>query len=90
MKVKKLFVPAALAVSILSVQPGDGASNDLYVRLQTTRDALMTQERDIRKSYDDVSRQIDELRQKQALLDSYLTQTRNAIRDVERAMGSAQ
>jgi hypothetical protein len=50
----------------------------------------MTQERDIRKSYDDVSRQIDELRQKQALLDSYLTQTRNAIRDVERAMGSAQ
>lgn len=36
MKVKKLFVPAALAVSILSVQPGDGASNDLYVRLQTT------------------------------------------------------
>jgi|688.fasta_scaffold111605_3 hypothetical protein len=90
MKVKKLLVPAALAVSILSVQPGDGASNDLYVRLQTTRDALMTQERDIRKSYDDVSRQIDELRQKQALLDSYLTQTRNAIRDVERAMGSAQ
>ncbi|HEY9733193.1 MAG TPA: hypothetical protein V6C89_14845 [Drouetiella sp.] len=89
--IKHLFVPTALVLTILSVQPGDGAANgDLYVRLQTTRDALITQERDIRKTYDDVSRQIDELRQKQALLDSYLTQTRNAIRDVERAMGSAQ
>ncbi len=88
---RKLVAPLVLAVAIVSVQPGVSSSNgDLFLRLQTTRDALLTQERDIRKSYDDVTRQIDELRQKQALLDSYLTQTRNAIRDVERAMGSAQ
>lgn len=86
----KLFFPVALALTILSVQPGNSSNGDLYIRLQTTRDALITQERDIRKSYDDVTRQIDDLRQKQALLDSYLTQTRSAIRDVERAMGSAQ
>ncbi|RTL40756.1 MAG: hypothetical protein EKK48_15985 [Candidatus Melainabacteria bacterium] len=88
---RKLVAPLVLALAIVSVQPGVSSSNgDLFLRLQTTRDALLTQERDIRKSYDDVTRQIDELRQKQALLDSYLTQTRNAIRDVERAMGSAQ
>lgn len=88
---RRLVGPLVLALAIVSVQPGVSSSNgDLFLRLQTTRDALLTQERDIRKSYDDVTRQIDELRQKQALLDSYLTQTRNAIRDVERAMGSAQ
>lgn len=87
----KLVVPIALAVTILVVQPSAGSVNrDLYLRLQTTRDALVTQERDIQKSYDDVTRQIDELRKRQALLDSYLIQTRNAVRDVERAMGSTQ
>jgi hypothetical protein len=90
-KVKKLVVPIALALTILGVQPGNGAvGEDVVQRLQTTRDALIVQERDIRRSYDDVTRQIDELRRKQALLDSYLTQTRNAIRDVERAIGNAQ
>lgn len=89
--VKKLLVPTLLALTILGVQPGVGSvSDDVVQRLQTTRDALIIQERDIRRSYDDVTRQIDELRRKQALLDSYLTQTRNAIRDVERAIGNSQ
>lgn len=91
MTVKKLVVPIALALTILGVQPGVGSvSADVLQRLQTTRDALVAQEREIRRSYDDVSRQIDELRQKQSLLDSYLVQTRNAIRDVERAIGNAK
>lgn len=81
----------ALALTVLVVKPVVGALNgDLYLRLQTTRNALVSQEREITKSYDDVTRQIDELRKKQLLLDSYLRQTRDAIRDVERAMGNAQ
>ncbi len=86
-----IVVPTALALTVLVVQPVVGALNgDLYLRLQTTRNALVSQEREITKSYDDVTRQIDELRKKQLLLDSYLRQTRDAIRDVERAMGNAQ
>lgn len=88
---KKLVVPLLLALMLLSAQAGvRSANSELYARLESTRSALLGQERDLRKSYDDVSRQIDELRQKQSTLQSYMTQTRNAIRDVERAMGDAQ
>lgn len=87
----RVVMPTALALTVLVMQPVVGALNgDLYLRLQTTRNALVSQEREITKSYDDVTRQIDELRKKQLLLDSYLRQTRDAIRDVERAMGNAQ
>jgi len=86
---QKMILPIALGLLIVGVQPCVGSS-DVYLRLQTSRDALLVQERDIRSSYDDVTRQIDDLRQKQALLDSYLTQTRVAIRGVERAMESAK
>jgi hypothetical protein len=89
MVAKKLVVPIALVLA-LAAQPSGNSANELLLRLQSTRDALFAQERDLRKSYDDVTRQIDDLRRKQSLLDSYLTQTRNAIRDVDRAMGSAQ
>lgn len=88
---QKIILSIALGLAIVGAQPCDGSSNsDVYLRLQTSRDALLVQERDIRASYDDVTRQIDDLRKKQALLDSYLTQTRAAIRGVERAMESAQ
>ena len=90
-RVLKLSVPIAVALAFLGVPPGvRSANSDLYMRLQSTRDALIAQERDIKRSYDDVTRQMEDLRQKQSLLDSYLVQTRNAIRDVERAMGNAQ
>ncbi|CAN5507101.1 hypothetical protein BH10CYA1_BH10CYA1_40230 [soil metagenome] len=87
----KMLVPIALGLLILGVQPCVGsATGDVFLRLQSSRDALLAQERDIRTSYDEVTRQIDDLRKKQALLDSYMTQTRVAIRGVERAMESAQ
>jgi hypothetical protein len=88
---KKLVVPLSLALLLLGAQTSvSSASSELYLRLVSTRDALLGQERDLRKSYDDYSRQIDELRQKQSVVQSYMTQTRSAIRDVERAMGDAQ
>ena len=91
MTVERLFVPTLLALMVTFLQPVVAALNDdLNIQLQTTRDALLLQEKDISRSYDDVTRQINDLRKKQALLDSYLKQTRDAIRDVERAMGTTK
>ncbi len=88
---QKVIVSIALGLLIVGLQPSVvSAASDVFLRLQASRDALLGQERDIRTSYDEVTRQIDDLRKKQALLDSYLTQTRVAIRGVERAMESAQ
>jgi hypothetical protein len=88
---KKVIIPIALGLLIVGVQPCVGSVNsDVYLRLQASRNALLAQERDLTASYDEVTHQIDDLRKKQALLDSYLAQTRDAIRGVERAMGSAQ
>lgn len=88
---KKMILPMALGILIGILLPRVGsAASEAYLRLQSSRDALLVQERDIRTSYDEVTRQIDDLRKKQALLDSYLAQTRAAIRGVERAMESSQ
>jgi len=88
---EKKIVPVALGLLIVAVQPCVGSvTSDVFLRLQASRDALLVQERDIRISYDEVTRQIDDLRKKQALLDSYMGQTRVAIRGVEKAMESAQ
>ncbi len=88
---RKMIVPVALGLLIVAVQPCVGSvTSDVFLRLQASRDALLVQERDIRTSYDEVTRQIDDLRKKQALLDSYMAQTRVAIRGVEKAMESAQ
>ncbi|HEY9678883.1 MAG TPA: hypothetical protein V6C76_12815 [Drouetiella sp.] len=88
---KKLTAALALGLLIAAIPPCvSAAGSDVFLRLQASRDALLGQERDLRNSYDDVTRQIDDLRKKQALLDSYLTQTRSAIRGVERAMETAQ
>ena len=89
--VKRLVVPTTVALMVTFLQQVVAALNDdLSIQLQTSRDALILQEKDISKSYDDLTRQIDELRKKQALLDSYLKQTRDAIRDVERAIGNTK
>ena len=88
---KQLVAPTALALAAVAVLPVAGETNaERYSRLEATRAALLSQEREITKSYDDVTRQIDELRRRQAVLDSYRRQTRDAIRDIERALGNAQ
>jgi septal ring factor EnvC (AmiA/AmiB activator) len=86
---KKLCAAIIFASFLLLCLPIDGSASDIYERLKDSRDALLAQEREIQRSYDDVARQVDELHQKQSLLDSYLNQTRSAIREVERAMGTS-
>jgi hypothetical protein len=86
---KKLSAAISAAAFLLLCLPMGGSASDIFERLKDSRDALLAQEREIQRSYDDVNRQMDELRQKQALLDSYLNQTRSAIREVERAMGAS-
>jgi hypothetical protein len=88
---RKTIIPIALGLLIVGIRPCVGSVNsDVFLRLQASHDALLAQERDLTASYDEVTREIDDLRKKQDLLDSYLAQTRDAIRGVERAMGSAK
>ncbi len=66
------------------------SAGDIRSSLATSRYALIAQLREIQRNYDDVSRQIDELRRKQDLLDSYRRETESAIAGVDRAMAQAQ
>jgi hypothetical protein len=64
------------------------ATSEFYNRLLESHDALTAQERELQRAYDDVTKKIDDLKQKQDLLDSYLRQTRVSIKDVDRALAS--
>jgi septal ring factor EnvC (AmiA/AmiB activator) len=61
-------------------------ADDIGDRLAASRAALLAQERDIQRAYDDVTHRIDELKQKQTVLDQYLRATDESIRAVEKAM----
>ena len=91
---KKSVFTAALVCAYLLVQPADrpaaALDTDIRSKLGASRDALVAQLREIQRSYDDVSRQVDDLRRKQALLDSYRKETESAITEVERAMAQTR
>jgi hypothetical protein len=70
--------------------PAPAADSHIFSKLAASRDALLAQQREIQRSYDDVARQIDELKAKQAMLDTYSKETQTAIREVERAMDGGQ
>lgn len=84
----------ALAVAGLLFQAtclsGLTTGSRAYDRLAASRDALLAQQRDIQRAYDDLARQMDEIKRKMTLLDAYAHQTDNAIRDVDRAMAATQ
>ena len=67
-------------------KPAAALDTDVRAKLAVSRDALVAQLKEIQRNYDDVTRQIDDLRSKQALLDSYRRETDSAITEVERAM----
>ncbi len=83
---------AAIAFAVLLQLCCCGAQGgeQIYTKLVATRDALLSQEREIQRSYDETSRKIDELSKKQAVLDSYLRQTNKAISDIDRSMAQVQ
>jgi septal ring factor EnvC (AmiA/AmiB activator) len=85
---------AAFAALCLVFQMGCGSAlggePQIYNKLGATRDALLSQEREIQRSYEETNRKIDELKQRQAVLDAYLRQTSRAIADIEKSMAQVQ
>ncbi len=79
-------IVAALVVT--QVWAGVASAYDPYVvnNLRRSRDALLAQQADIQRAYDDTARQVDVLQQKLAKLDAYLRQVDQALRDVNRAI----
>lgn len=76
----------SLTISHCLTGPAGAYSNQVYNNLQRTRDALLDQRDRLQRAYNNVSKQIDELQQKKVRLNSYLDQTEQSLRDVERSL----
>jgi septal ring factor EnvC (AmiA/AmiB activator) len=90
-KLSWFAVGAVSALAVMQIWAGMASAYDPYVlnNLKRSRDALLTQQADIQRAYDDTSRQVDVLQQKLAKLDGYLRQLDQALRDVNRAIDQA-
>lgn len=75
-----------VTVLVSLVTPAPASESVSFLKLKDSRDALLTQQRAVQKSFDEVAMQIDELRKRQAILDAYLRQIDRSIRDVDGAM----
>ncbi|HEY9790663.1 MAG TPA: hypothetical protein V6D22_09715 [Candidatus Obscuribacterales bacterium] len=90
---KTIVLSALVAISLIVLEanrPAVALDTDVRAKLSVSRDALLAQLKEIQRNYDDVSRQMDDLRRKQALLDSYRQETESAISEVERAMAQTR
>mgnify|MGYP003386535351 CR=1 FL=1 len=61
----------------------------VYDNLKKSRDALLNQQSELQKAYDDTAKQIDVLQQRLARIDAYSRQVRSALKDVDDAMSTA-
>ncbi len=68
------------------MRPSPASDPESYNKLKASSDALRAQQREVMRSYSEVRSQIDQLRHQQALLENYLGQLDQSIRDVDRAM----
>ena len=89
---KKTTLLAAILCTCIFAQPAGtpparaAMDSAVLAKLLASRDALLAQLKEIQRNYDDVTRDIEELRKKQDLLDSYRRETEQAIAQLERAM----
>lgn len=82
---------AIAATTAMAAWAGVAKAYDSYVlnNLKRSRDALLTQQSDLQRAYDETARQIDSLQNKLARIDGYLRQVDQALRDVNRAIDQA-
>ena len=80
-----ILVPVVAATLVSVVAPAP-ASDSTYLKLKDSRDALLIQQREVQRSYNEMQAQIDELRRRQALLEAYLHQLDRSVRDVDGAL----
>jgi DNA repair exonuclease SbcCD ATPase subunit len=82
---------AIVTITAMAAWAGVAKAYDPYVlnNLKRSRDALLTQQSDLQRAYDETARQIDALQNKLARIDGYLRQVDQALRDVNRAIDQA-
>lgn len=68
------------------IAPAPASDSAVYDKLSSSRDALLSQKREVLRSRQEVAVQIHELQRQEGILDNYLNQLDRSIIDVERAM----
>ena len=90
MRQKLIWFAFGIIASLVMMQVWAGVASayDPYVanNLKRSRDALLTQQADIQRAYNETARQVDVLQQRLSKLDAYLRQVDQALRDVNRAI----
>lgn len=84
--------PTRFAIALASafvaqhIAPAPASDSAVYDKLSASRDALLSQKREVLRSRQEVSVHIQELQRQEGILDNYLNQLDRSITDVERAM----
>lgn len=76
----------AMASWMFLAWPTKAYDSDVYFKLKSSRDALLSQRKEVERAQAEVDDKLQTLEKKQALLDSYVRQLDKSIRDVEDAM----
>ena len=87
----KLII-ATTVITTATLVYGTASAYDAYTinNLKRSRDALLDQQTELQKAYDDTSRQVDTLQQKLTRINNYLNQINLSLRDVDRALDQTQ
>lgn len=84
----RLLAPTFTFVGILSFTGQNSLAYDqqVYNNLLKSKDALVTQQAELQRAYDETQKQIDALNAKLGRLDTYLKQVNTSIKDVDTAL----
>jgi peptidoglycan hydrolase CwlO-like protein len=88
MQLKKLCI-YSIVLSILGLMHPiacNSYDSEVYSNLKRSRDALLGQQAELQRAYDDVHKQIGYLNAKLDRLDAYMRQVNSALKDVEQSM----
>ena len=80
------FGVVATIVAVTAASAMGGSYNDVVNNLQRSRDALLNQQAELQRAYDETQKQVDVLNQKLARIDSYMKQVDQSVRDVNRSI----
>lgn len=83
-----LFV--ILAVNLVAIQQTSAYDQQVYNNLMKSRDALISQQAELQRAYDETQKQIDALNQRLVRIDSYLKQVNSSVKDVDTALQYAK
>ena len=81
-----IYLAVLITLSIMSFAPCNSYDTGVYNNLKQSRDALLGQQAELQRAYDDVRQQIGRLNSRLDRLDSYLRQVNAALKDVEDSM----